>query len=63
MQTLQLNGSRLIKSSPHKSQLRLEQVSLKAPIGSHYLLNDISFEVFLGGRFWVVVGGIRGVEN
>ncbi len=54
MQTLQLNGSRLIKSSPHKSQLRLEQVSLKAPIGSHYLLNDISFEVFQGDFLGIV---------
>lgn len=31
-----------------KSLLRLEQVSLKAPVASHYLLENISFAVFQG---------------
>ncbi len=36
------------------SQLRLEQVSLKAPVGPHYLLQDISCELFRGDCFGVV---------
>jgi D-methionine transport system ATP-binding protein len=31
-----------------KSLLRLEQVSLKAPVASHYLLENVSFAVFQG---------------
>lgn len=34
--------------------MRLEQVSLVAPIGLHYLLKDISFEVFAGDRIALV---------
>ena len=36
------------------AQLRLEQVSLSASVGTHYLLNDISFEVFKGDRVAIV---------
>lgn len=36
-----------------KSLLRLEHVSLKAPTG-HYLLQDLSFEVFQGERLAIV---------
>ena len=36
------------------AQLRLEQVSLSAQIGSHYLLKDISFEAFRGDRIAIV---------
>lgn len=35
-------------------QLRLEQVSLKATVGSQYLLHDISFQVMAGERVAVV---------
>lgn len=36
------------------AQLRLEQVSLSGSVGTHYLLNDISFEVFKGDRVAIV---------
>jgi D-methionine transport system ATP-binding protein len=36
------------------AQLRLEQVSLSASVGSHYLLKNISFEVFRGDRVAIV---------
>lgn len=36
------------------AQLRLEQVSLSASVGSHSLLQDISFEVFKGDRVAIV---------
>jgi D-methionine transport system ATP-binding protein len=36
------------------AQLRLEQVSLSASVGSQYLLKDISFEAFQGDRLAVV---------
>jgi D-methionine transport system ATP-binding protein len=36
------------------AQLRLEQVSLSASVGSHYLLKHISFEVFRGDRVAIV---------
>lgn len=36
------------------SQLRLEQVSLRAPIDGHYLLQNLSFEVVQGERLGVV---------
>ena len=35
-------------------QMRLEQVSLAASVGSHYLLSDISFDVFEGDRIGIV---------
>lgn len=35
-------------STDNQVQVRLEQVSLKATVGSQYLLNDISFEVSRG---------------
>ena len=34
--------------------MRLEQVSLAASVGSHYLLSDISFDVFEGDRIGIV---------
>lgn len=34
--------------------LRLDQVSLAAPVGSQYLLQDISFEVFTGERLCLI---------
>lgn len=34
--------------------LRLEQVSLAAPVGSQYLVNDISFEVSAGDRITII---------
>lgn len=37
-----------------QSQLRLEQVSLKAPIGAQYLLQDLSFDVFQGDCVGIV---------
>lgn len=37
------------------AQVRLDQVDLAAPVGSHYLLKNISFEVFPGDRI-VIVG-------
>lgn len=37
-----------------QSQLRLEHISLKAPTGASYLLQDISFEVFQGDRLGIV---------
>ena len=36
------------------AQLRLEQVNLTASVGTHYLLNDISFELFRGDRVAIV---------
>jgi len=36
------------------AQLRLNQVSLSASVGSQYLLKDISFEVFKGDRIAIV---------
>lgn len=36
------------------AQLRLEQVSLSASVGSHYLLKDISFEVLPADRIAVI---------
>lgn len=36
------------------AQLRLNQVSLSGSVGSHYLLKDISFEVFKGDRIAIV---------
>ncbi|MGL4618869.1 MAG: ATP-binding cassette domain-containing protein, partial [Chroococcidiopsis sp.] len=36
------------------AQLRLEGVSLAATIGSQYLLQDISFETFLGDRIAII---------
>jgi D-methionine transport system ATP-binding protein len=36
------------------SQLRLEQVSLKAPVGAHYLLQDVSCELCQGDCFGIV---------
>ena len=36
------------------AQLRLEQVNLSVSVGSHYLLKDISFEVFKGDRVAIV---------
>lgn len=36
------------------AQLRLEQVDLSVSVGSHYLLKDISLEVFKGDRIAIV---------
>ena len=36
------------------AQLRLEQVNLTASVGTHYLLNIISFELFRGDRVAIV---------
>jgi len=36
------------------AQLRLQQVSLSGSVGSHYLLKDISFEVFVGDRIALI---------
>lgn len=36
------------------AQLRLEQVSLSASVGSQHLLKDISFEVFAGDRIAII---------
>ncbi len=36
------------------AQLRLEQVSLSASVGSQHLLKDISFEVFAGDRVAII---------
>ena len=36
------------------AQLRLERVSLSGSVGSHYLLKDISFEVFTSDRIAIV---------
>lgn len=35
-------------------QLRVEQVSLAASLGSQYLLSNISFEVFVGSRLCII---------
>lgn len=48
-------GEVLALATGKTSLIRLEQVSLTAPIGLHYLLRDISFEVFAGDRI-VLVG-------
>lgn len=37
-----------------KNLLRLERVSLAAPVGSQYLLKEISFEVFPGDRLCLI---------
>lgn len=36
------------------AQLRLEQVSISGSVGSHYLLKDISFDVFKGDRLAII---------
>lgn len=38
----------------HVKQLRLENVSLKATVGSQYILREISFDVFQGDRLAIV---------
>jgi D-methionine transport system ATP-binding protein len=39
---------------PYSTQLRLERASLKASVGSHYLLQDISFEVLQSDRIAII---------
>ena len=48
-----------LKPNPH---LRFENVSLKAPLGPHYLLKAITFSIVEGDRL-AIVGPIRRWQN